>query len=87
MTKASEAGTRMAAPAPWKTRAPINVSTLGTSPQPIEATVDELLERIRAELAVKIFGDDLETLKKEADRVAAVIREVDGAATLDRVEP
>lgn len=31
--------------------------------QPIQMTVDELLEGVRAELAIKLFGSDLETLK------------------------
>ena len=48
--------------------------------QPIEMTVDELLEGVRAELAIKLFGDDLETLKDKADDIAAVIGKVDGAA-------
>ncbi|KAA3609270.1 MAG: AcrB/AcrD/AcrF family protein [Calditrichaeota bacterium] len=48
--------------------------------QPIQMTVDELLEGVRAELAIKLFGDDLETLKKTADEVARVIQGVPGAA-------
>ncbi len=48
--------------------------------QPIQMTVDELLEGVRAELAIKLFGDDLEVLKNKADEIAAVIREVPGAA-------
>ncbi len=48
--------------------------------QPIEMTVDELLEGVRAELAIKLFGDDLDVLKAKADEIAAVIREVQGAA-------
>lgn len=48
--------------------------------QPIQMTVDELLEGVRAELAIKLFGDDLETLKKKADEIAAVISRVPGAA-------
>ncbi len=48
--------------------------------QPIQMTVDELLEGVRAELAIKLFGDDLETLKQKADKIAAVIRRVPGAA-------
>lgn len=47
--------------------------------QPIEMTVDELLEGVRAELAIKLFGDDLDLLKQNADRIAAVIRKVYGA--------
>jgi cobalt-zinc-cadmium resistance protein CzcA len=48
--------------------------------QPIQMTVDELLEGVRAELAIKLFGDDLETLKEKADEIAAVIQRVPGAA-------
>ena len=48
--------------------------------QPIEMTVDELLEGVRAELAVKIFGDDLDVLKERAAAIAAVVGSVPGAA-------
>jgi len=48
--------------------------------QPIEMTVDELLEGVRAELAVKLFGEDMDVLKQTADTIAATVREVPGAA-------
>ena len=48
--------------------------------QPIQMTVDELLEGVRAELAIKLFGDDLDVLKQEADEIVAVISRVRGAA-------
>ncbi|MEQ8612801.1 MAG: CusA/CzcA family heavy metal efflux RND transporter [Gammaproteobacteria bacterium] len=48
--------------------------------QPIKMTVDELLEGVRAELAIKVFGDDLDILKQKADEIAAVIQETEGAA-------
>ncbi|VAW38669.1 Cobalt-zinc-cadmium resistance protein CzcA; Cation efflux system protein CusA [hydrothermal vent metagenome] len=47
--------------------------------QPIAMTVDELLEGVRAELAIKIFGDDLATLKDKADEISMVIKKVAGA--------
>ncbi len=50
--------------------------------QPIAMTVDELLEGVRAELAIKLFGDDLERLKQKADEIAAVVGKVRGAADL-----
>ena len=50
--------------------------------QPIEMTVDELLEGVKAELAVKLFGEDLGVLKEQADAIAAVLREVPGAADI-----
>ncbi|HHJ53655.1 MAG TPA: efflux RND transporter permease subunit [Caldithrix abyssi] len=48
--------------------------------QPIQMTVDELLEGVRAELAIKLFGDDLEILKEKADEIARVVQRVPGAA-------
>ena len=48
--------------------------------QPIQMTVDELSEGVRAELAIKLFGNDLETLKNKADEIAVQIRNVKGAA-------
>lgn len=48
--------------------------------QPIEMTVDELLEGIKAELAIKLFGDDLSALKEQADYIAEVVGSVRGAA-------
>jgi len=48
--------------------------------QPIQMTVDELLEGVRAELAIKLFGDDLEILKEKADEIARVVQQVPGAA-------
>lgn len=47
--------------------------------QPIQMSVDELLEGVRAELAIKVFGDDLGILKQKADEIAAVIQNVEGA--------
>ena len=48
--------------------------------QPIAAAVDELLTGIKAQIAVKLFGDDLDVLFEKAGEIAAVIGEVDGAS-------
>jgi cobalt-zinc-cadmium resistance protein CzcA len=48
--------------------------------QPIQMTVDELLEGVRAELAIKLFGEDLATLERKADEIADVVRNVRGAS-------
>lgn len=48
--------------------------------QPIEMTVDELLEGVKAELAMKLFGPDLNLLKAKAEEIAGVIQNVPGAA-------
>lgn len=50
--------------------------------QPIRMTVDELLEGVRAELAVKLFGDDLGQLKKKAEEISSLLREIRGAADI-----
>jgi cobalt-zinc-cadmium resistance protein CzcA len=50
--------------------------------QPIEMTVDELMEGVRAELAIKLFGDDLKLLKQKADEIEQVVNTVRGAADL-----
>ncbi|MGD9547922.1 MAG: efflux RND transporter permease subunit [Candidatus Krumholzibacteriia bacterium] len=47
--------------------------------QPIEITVDELLEGVRSQLAVKLFGEDLQVLRESADDIAAVLEGVPGA--------
>ncbi len=47
--------------------------------QPIAMTIDELLEGVRAELAIKLFGDELDELKKSADDIAALVQKVRGA--------
>ncbi|HEX9849148.1 CusA/CzcA family heavy metal efflux RND transporter [Candidatus Deferrimicrobium sp.] len=47
--------------------------------QPIAAAVDELISGSKADLAIKIFGQDMEVLKRKAAEVEAVIRTVPGA--------
>jgi cobalt-zinc-cadmium resistance protein CzcA len=52
--------------------------------QPIAAAVDELLTGIKAELAIKLFGPDMEMLKAKASEIEAVIRTVAGAADVQK---
>jgi cobalt-zinc-cadmium resistance protein CzcA len=47
--------------------------------QPIEMRVNEMIAGIRADLGVKIFGDDLEILKAKAAEVEAVLKSISGA--------
>lgn len=47
--------------------------------QPIAMAVDELLEGVRAELALKVFGDDIKVLESKSEEVAAAIEKVPGA--------
>jgi cobalt-zinc-cadmium resistance protein CzcA len=52
--------------------------------QPIAAAVDELLTGTKAELAIKIFGPEMEVLKKKAAEIEAIIRTVPGAADVQK---
>ena len=54
--------------------------------QPIELRVAELISGVRSDVAMKIFGDDLDVLKATADQVARSLAKVPGAADV-RVEP
>jgi cobalt-zinc-cadmium resistance protein CzcA len=48
--------------------------------QPIEQRINEMIAGIRADLGIKIFGDDLEELKRLAARVERIVKQVPGAA-------
>ena len=48
--------------------------------QPIAMSVDELLTGTKAELAVKIFGPDMDVLLEKSQDLQAILSEVDGAA-------
>lgn len=50
--------------------------------QPISDRVDELLTGVRADVAVKIFGEDLDTLKQKADEIARIAGTVRGATEI-----
>ncbi|WP_340064897.1 CusA/CzcA family heavy metal efflux RND transporter [Ascidiimonas aurantiaca] len=48
--------------------------------QPIEMRFNELITGVRADIAIKIFGDDLEVLQKKANEVKEYIKDIEGAA-------
>jgi cobalt-zinc-cadmium resistance protein CzcA len=48
--------------------------------QPIELRIEEMTEGVRADVAVKLFGDDLDLLVKKAAEVERVVRSVPGAS-------
>jgi len=47
--------------------------------QPIATRVDELLSGVRAQLAIKVFGDDLDSLASVGERVQGVVSRIEGA--------
>ncbi len=48
--------------------------------QPIELRVDELLSGVKAQIAIYLYGDDLDILVDKAAEIQAVVSEVRGAA-------
>jgi cobalt-zinc-cadmium resistance protein CzcA len=48
--------------------------------QPIQLRFNELISGVRSDVAVKIFGDDLDTLHRLADETAAVLQRVLGSS-------
>jgi len=50
--------------------------------QPIQCRIDELVAGTRAQLIVKLFGDDMDVLKTKADEIAAVLYKTRGTADL-----
>lgn len=53
--------------------------------QPISARVAEMVTGVRSDIAVKIFGDDLDQLRKVAGQIGRIAQSLDGANDL-RVE-
>jgi cobalt-zinc-cadmium resistance protein CzcA len=48
--------------------------------QPIQMRTNELISGVRADVAINLHGDDLETLQKTGQQIEAVARSVPGAA-------
>ncbi len=48
--------------------------------QPIEMRFNELIGGVRSDVAVKVYGEDLDQLAASAKRIAAVLRSVPGAS-------
>ena len=50
--------------------------------QPIEMRFNELITGVRADIAIKIFGEDLSILSKKGSEIKSLIENVDGAADI-----
>ena len=48
--------------------------------QPIEQRINEMIAGIRADLGIKLFGEDLDTLQSKAAEIEKVVKQVPGAA-------
>ncbi|MFO7580335.1 MAG: CusA/CzcA family heavy metal efflux RND transporter [Nitrosomonas halophila] len=53
--------------------------------QPIAERVDEMVTGVRSQIAVKIFGDDLDTLRELSEQIARILRDIPGARDI-RIE-
>ncbi len=56
--------------------------------QPIEMRFNELITGVRADVAIKIFGEDLSVLSNKADEIKSLIENVEGASdiSVEKVE-
>ena len=48
--------------------------------QPIQMRMDDLLEGVRGDVAISLYGDDLAVLKEKADAIVRAVSDVPGAA-------
>ncbi|MCE7858020.1 MAG: efflux RND transporter permease subunit, partial [Ignavibacteria bacterium CHB3] len=50
--------------------------------QPIQCRIDEIVAGTRAQLIIKLFGEDINLLKSKADEIARILSKVDGVTDL-----
>jgi len=50
--------------------------------QPIQCRIDELVAGTRAQLILKLFGDDIDMLKRKSDDIAKVLSTIEGGTDL-----
>lgn len=48
--------------------------------QPIQMRFNELISGVRSDVAVKVYGDEFETMTDAANKIASVLRSIEGAA-------
>src|SRR5690606_27469343 len=51
--------------------------------QPVSHRIDHMLSGVRSQIAVKLFGDDLDTLRAQADALRAKLAAIAGVADLE----
>ncbi len=51
--------------------------------QPIQMRFSELVSGVKADIGIKVFGEDLSELKAKADEIAAAVRDIPGAQDVE----
>lgn len=54
--------------------------------QVIQDNVEESLSGVKGEIAIKIFGPDLDVLTQKSEQIANILRDIEGAADVDAVK-
>jgi cobalt-zinc-cadmium resistance protein CzcA len=54
--------------------------TIFSYSQPIELRMQELIAGVRSDIAIKLYGEDLDVLKQKADEIVRVVSRIPGAA-------
>ncbi len=55
---------------------------VGSTDQPLAHLISHMLSGVKAQIAIKLYGDDLDILRREARKMEAAISEVDGVRDL-----
>ncbi|MEK5778038.1 efflux RND transporter permease subunit, partial [Acinetobacter nosocomialis] len=50
--------------------------------QPIELRFNELISGVRSDVGVKLFGDDMEILNREANKISQKLHSISGATAV-----
>jgi heavy metal efflux system protein len=50
--------------------------------QPIQCRIDEIVAGTKAQLILKLFGDDIDILKRKADEIARILSSIEGSTDL-----
>lgn len=74
----TSAGDRRALQKLMEEKMSVHPGLLFSFSQPIATRVDELLSGVKAQLAIKLFGSELDQLAKTGKEIEALVRKVDG---------
>ncbi|TAG77097.1 MAG: efflux RND transporter permease subunit [Burkholderiales bacterium] len=61
----------------------VNLPAATAIGQPISHRIDHMLSGVRSQIAIKIFGEDLDTLRGQADALQAQLKNINGLTDLE----